>query len=105
MVWQSPADALRTCADAGLVPVDAIQVECTLRDAHGNIARNELVVSATVEGGTLLGLENGDLSDNSLYALPQRQSFDGRLIVYVRPGGPTILQLNAPGLPDVRVEI
>lgn len=105
VVWQAPTDAHRLCTAAGLVPDDVVQIECTLRDAGGNIARNELVVSAKVEGGTLLGLENGDLSDNSPYALPQRRSFDGRVIVYVRPGGPTIVQLNAPGLPDVRVEI
>ncbi len=104
-LWQSPADARRLCTDAGLVPDDVVQIECTLRDADGDIARNDLAISATVEGGTLLGIENGDLSDNSPYAQPQRLSFDGRVIVYVRPGGPTIVQLHAPGLADLRVEI
>ncbi|WP_421761311.1 glycoside hydrolase family 2 TIM barrel-domain containing protein [Devosia sp.] len=103
VVWQAPADAVRQCADAGLATDDVIQIECTLRDAQGNIACDERMVSVEVEGGTLLGLENGDLRDNTAYTLPQRRTLDGRLIIYVRPNGRAIVRLNVPGLPDIRL--
>lgn len=103
-VWQAPADAVRRCADAGLMGDSVIQIECTLRDARGEVARDERDVSAEVEGGELLGLENGDLSDNTPYSTRQRRTLDGRVIVFVRPDGPTTVRLSAPGLPDVRVD-
>ena len=104
VVWQSPPDAARRCARAGLTTDTVVQIECTLRDAHDAIAGDELVVSASVEGGDLLGLENGDLSDNTPHSATQRRTLDGRLIVFVRPAGRTTVRLSAPGLPDVRVD-
>ena len=103
-VWQAPADTVRRCVDAGLVAAGVVQIECTLRDERGEVAGDELVVTAGVDGGELLGLENGDLSDNTPYAAQGRRTLDGRVIVFVRPSGRTIVQLSAPGLPDVRVE-
>jgi hypothetical protein len=103
-LWHAPADTLRRCADAGLKADGVIQIECTLRDARGEVASNELVVSARVDGGDLLGLENGDLSDNTPYAAPHRRTLDGRLIIFIRPHGRTTLHLTAPGVPDLRVE-
>jgi hypothetical protein len=102
--WLAPADAMRRCADAGLATGDIVQIECTLRDRHRKVASGESVVTAAVEGGELLGLENGDLSDNTPYTARQRRTLDGRLIVFVRPAGSTIVRLSAPGLPDVQVE-
>jgi beta-galactosidase len=101
--WQAPADAVRRCADAGLPASGVVQIECTLRDAYGEVARNELEVTADVDGGDLLGLESGDLSDNTPYTASSRRTLEGRLLVFVRPNGPTAVRLRAPGLPEVMV--
>lgn len=103
-LWQAPEEAARRCADAGLVTPSVRQIECTLRDERGALAGNDVLVTVEVAGGELLGLENGDLADNTSYALPQRRTLDGRLMVFVRSGGPATVRLSAPGLPDTRLE-
>ncbi|MDR1599545.1 MAG: beta galactosidase jelly roll domain-containing protein [Oscillospiraceae bacterium] len=45
----------------------------------------DAMVSVSVSGGELLGLDSGDLSDNTPYTLHRRRSFEGRLVVYVIP--------------------
>jgi hypothetical protein len=104
VVWPAPADALQRCAAAGLTLEGIVQIECTLRDARGEVARNEAIVTAEVEGGELLGLENGDLSDNTPYTARGRRTLEGRVIVFVRASGPATVRLIAPGLPHVRVD-
>lgn len=104
-VWQAPADAVDRCAAAGLPAARVVQIECTLRDDQGAEARGDLLVEALVEGGELLGLENGDLADVTAYALPQRRTLDGRLIVFVRCDGPASVRFRAEGLEDALVEI
>lgn len=103
--WRAPDDAARRCVAAGITGEGVIQVECTLRDANGEVARNDLVVSAEVVGGTLLFFENGDLSDNSSYALRQRKTFEGQVVAFVRADSAAALRLSAPGLPDVEVRL
>lgn len=102
-VWRAPADAEGRFAAAGLVGDGVVQIECTLRDAEGEVARNGLVVSAEVEGGQLLGLESGDLGDITPYASAERRTFEGRVVVFIRAGGSTSVRLSAPGLPEVRL--
>lgn len=104
-VWQAPAEAARRYAAAGLADDGIIQVECTLRDAAGEVARNELVVSAEATGATLLLVESGNLGDSTSYVSRERQSFEGRLIVFVRADGPGTLRLTAAGLPEVEVRL
>jgi hypothetical protein len=103
-VWQAPADAAERCADTGLVDDGIIQVECTLRDAQGEVARNETTLTVELDGGELLGIESGDLSDNTPYSAPARRTFEGRAIVFIRLTRRTSLRLHAPGLPEVRME-
>ncbi|WP_102194049.1 glycoside hydrolase family 2 TIM barrel-domain containing protein [Microbacterium aurantiacum] len=105
VVWQAPADASDRCAAVGLSTGGIVQIECTLRDAQGALARGDVLVEASVEGGVLLGLENGDLADVTAYALPRRRTLDGRLIVFVRADGAASVVLRAEGLEDVRVVI
>ena len=93
---------MRSATAAGLTSESVVQIECTLRDALGAVAGGDLVVTAAVEGGELLGVENGDLADNTRYGA-SRQTFDGRVIVFVRPNGSTTVQLSARGLSDVTV--
>jgi hypothetical protein len=68
------------------------------------VAGDERVVTVEVDGGELLGLENGDLSDNTPYTARGRRTFDGRVIVFVRTNGRATVRLSAPDLPDVQVE-
>jgi beta-galactosidase/beta-glucuronidase len=103
-VWQPPEGVLAQLESAGLPPERVVQVECTLRDAQGETARDERLVSVSVDAGEVLGLENGDLSDNTPYAARQRRTFEGRLVVFVRADGPARLRITAPGLPEVTVE-
>ena len=101
--WAAPADALRRCTDAGLPANGIIQIECRLRDELGRVAGDERDISAEVEGGELLGIENGDLSDNTPYATQQRRTHDGRLVVFVRADGAATVRLRASDLTEVRI--
>ena len=101
VVWQAPAVLVSRLEAAGLRDEGMVQIECTLRDADGNRACNDLPVIATVEGGDLLGLENGNLADNTPYTEPSRSTHEGRLIVFARKDGAARLKLNAQGLPEV----
>jgi hypothetical protein len=80
-----------------------LQVEVTLRDAAGNPAANDLLVTAAVDNGTVLGLENGDLADNTPYGSSSRRTLDARLVVFVRGDESTRVRLAAEGLPTVVV--
>jgi hypothetical protein len=99
-LWMPPAEAAAHAAAAGIPLDDVLQIECTLRDAAGAVALEDRVVEASVEGGELLGLENGDLADNTPYATDARVTKDGRLVVFVRPHGPVSVRLRADGLAD-----
>ena len=86
-VWDAPEDAAAIGAPARASAADGVvQIECTLLDEHGDVARGERVVTAEVDGGELLGLENGDLRDNTPYTASRRRTLDGRVIVFVRRG-------------------
>ncbi|MFD4960376.1 glycoside hydrolase family 2 TIM barrel-domain containing protein [Microbacterium sp. NPDC058389] len=103
-VWMPPAEAAAVCTAAG-IPLDGVvQIECTLRDATGGIARDERVVLVDVEGGELLGIENGDLADNTPYPTAARATRDGRAVVYVRAHGRTAVRVHAEGLADGKAE-
>ncbi|MFT3888738.1 MAG: glycoside hydrolase family 2 TIM barrel-domain containing protein [Arachnia sp.] len=99
--WEVPAEW------EGLVPAAGErlhQVEITLRDAQGNPARDDVVVSAAVEGGTLLGLENGDLGDNTPYSEPARRTREARLLAYVRAGEQAALRVTAEGVGECVID-
>ena len=104
VAWQAPVDAARRCSDAGLPIGSVVQIECTLRDEHGRLSHDDLIITAEVVGGELLGLENGDLSDNTPYTARARRTLDGRLVVFVRTAGPATVRLSAQGLPAVEIE-
>ncbi len=103
-MWNPPEGVVEGCASAGLAVDGVVQIECALLDEHGEVAHDERVVTAEVDGGELLGLENGDLSDNTPYTANRRRTLDGRVIVFVRPGAKATVLLSSPGLPDVRLE-
>ncbi|GAB3745361.1 glycoside hydrolase family 2 TIM barrel-domain containing protein [Microlunatus parietis] len=92
-VWRAGLDRI---AGGGKVH----QLECRVVDRDGRIARGEVVVTAEVDGGELLGLDNGDLSDTTPYRAAHRSTSAGLLIAYVRGGGATVT-LRAGGLSDL----
>ncbi|GAB2617099.1 glycoside hydrolase family 2 TIM barrel-domain containing protein [Pseudactinotalea suaedae] len=99
--WRPPADIVDAAGAVGLGLDGVAQIECVLRDEHGRPARGEVVVTARVEAGELLGLENGDLGDNTPYSSESRSTLDGRIAVFVRCSERTIVTLSAPGLAPV----
>ncbi|WP_152364992.1 glycoside hydrolase family 2 TIM barrel-domain containing protein [Microlunatus speluncae] len=80
------------------------QLVCRILDRHGRPARGEVMITADLDGGDLLGLDNGDLSDTTPYPAAHRSTLDGMLIAYVRGAGATVT-LRAPGLRDVVVQL
>ena len=102
--WEPPIALAHRLRDLGLADESIVQIECTLRDEHGRPASDEVVVTARVDGGELLGLENGDLADNTAYSADHRSTLDGRILVLVRRTERTRVGLSAPGLPPVSVE-
>lgn len=103
-IWAAPAAVVDRLNELGLGGASIAQIECVLRDEHGNTASDDVVVTAHVEGGELLGLENGDLGDNTPYRADHRTTHEGRLVVFARCAERTTVGLSAPGLPDARVE-
>jgi hypothetical protein len=83
---------------------DVHQIECRVVDQHGHLAQGEVMITAAVDGGELLGLDNGDLSDPTPYRADHRSTLDGMLIAYVRGAGATVT-LRATGLPDLVVAV
>ncbi len=104
VVWSPPEGVADRCAGAGLAADGVVQIECALLDENGEVARDERVVTAEVHGGELLGLENGDLGDDTAYTADRRRTVAGRVMVFVRPGAKATVVLRSPGLPDVRME-
>ncbi len=76
---------------------DVAQIEVTVVDAEGRrVPGASDMVGVIVEGAaTLLGIDNGDLADNTSFAdatgaaANERRAHQGRLIVYVRSNGET----------------
>ena len=63
---------------------DMTHVAFQLVDADGNpVAEAFDLLNVTVEGGELLGLESGDLTDNTPYTATARRAYKGRLLAYV----------------------
>ena len=85
---------------------DALTVkpENSLTDENGVLAAEDLEITAEVIGGTLLGLENGDLADLTPYCESHRKTHNGRLIVYVKPKEDVKVCISCPAL-DKRVWI
>lgn len=78
--WQQAADST---ALLGKNPI--IQCEVTVTDPDGRYCSMDAsMIDASVQGGQLLGMENGDVSDCTSYTETSRRAFHGRLIIYVK---------------------
>ena len=59
------------------------QLEVTLCDGNGRrVYQDATLLTVSVENGTLLGLENGDLADTTEYTANYRRAYRGQLILY-----------------------
>ena len=78
-------------------------------DAEGRyVADASIPVTIEVSGpGVLLGLENGDLADNTPYSSPSRKTKEGKLLAYIRRTGPEAVTVTAKaeGLPAVSLTL
>ncbi|MGN6712955.1 DUF4982 domain-containing protein [Anaerocolumna jejuensis] len=79
------------------------QIEITVTDEKGYpCLTDSTLLSVSIEGGTLLGLENGDLADTTEYASPARRAYYGRLLAYASaaPEEKTVLTVSGSGLKE-----
>ena len=64
---------------------DIAQIEIHLVDEKGLDVDEDDVLSVSIKGeASLLGIENGDLADNTAYSKPFRSTYMGKLIIYIR---------------------
>ncbi len=95
-------------ADCTALPADGrsvVQLEIALKDAQGLVVPDhDLPVTLTVEGGELLGMDNGKTDDQTAYRAGWRNTYGGLAYAVIRaprlPGCMRI-RLSAPGLSDV----
>lgn len=60
------------------------QFEVTMLDGNGRrVYHDSTMLTVTVDNGTLLGLENGDLGDVTEYIANYRRAYRGQLIIYI----------------------
>lgn len=83
---------------------DIIQVEVSVTDDNGiTVPDASLLLKAHIwGGGELLGIENGNLADNTPYSSSARNTLHGRLIIYIRrtDSTPITLTVSAANLQD-----
>lgn len=86
-----------------------VQIEITLTDREGKIVTGQDVpVTVSVDGGTLLGLDNGNPADHTLYTFPTRSTFRGRALAIIRAGKEASalrVKLTAEGLAAAEVTV
>jgi len=86
------------------------QIEVDVTDERGTrvfLGTNEISCSITGPG-KILGIDNGDLRDNSDLSAKKRKTHDGRVMVYVqalREAGSIQIRFNSPGLSPVSVAL
>ncbi|MGO4936073.1 glycoside hydrolase family 2 TIM barrel-domain containing protein [Fundicoccus sp. Sow4_H7] len=70
------------------------QIECQLVDRYQNQVEQDILLTVNVDNGLLLGLENGNLADNTEYTANYRSTYLGKLIVFVKATGESEPQIN-----------
>lgn len=104
------AASLQVTADRSSIPSDGrsvAQLEISLLDAAGNLAvEDDREITVQVEGGALLGMDNGSPRDHTLYQAGYRKTFHGLAYAVVRKDGtdrPLEVRLCVPGLEEQRL--
>ena len=101
------AASLRVQADRDQVPADGrsvVQLDLALLDDSGSLAiGDDREVTIRVEGGTLLGMDNGNPKDHTLYAAGHRGTFRGLAYAVIRrdrTGRALTIRIAAEGLAE-----
>ncbi len=106
-----PAAAVRVTPERDTItaaPGDVALVRFAIVDAHGTVvptADNDVHVS--VSGGTIVGLDNGDLRNHEPYRMDHRTAFNGRGLAILRADKPGVLRvtMSAAGLRSQTVDV
>ena len=65
---------------------DIAQVEVSVLDQNGRLAAaDSSLLHVSVTGGTLLGIENGDIGDCTDYTSSSRRVYQGRMLLFLCP--------------------
>lgn len=89
-------------------PEEILQIEVSVLDEKGRLAITDSSrISVHISGGTLLGLESGDIADCTEYTSPLRHAYHGRLLIFCRKDGaaPMTVTAEAEALASARVVI
>lgn len=103
--------ALRLRADRDTIaadPRDVAHVTFEIVDDGGTVVPTaDAELRFTVEGGSILALDNGDLRDHSPYRSDRKRAFKGKGLVILRAGQPGTLRVTAraEGLPEATLRI
>lgn len=74
------------------------QILITLKDREGHRVYNaSSMLHVQMQCGTLLGLENGDLSDVTEYGVPYRRAYRGQLVIYAQADAAGKLSFSVSG--------
>lgn len=110
-VYETAGDSAKNQALSTVTATEKIvQVEVVCVDSAGNpVCTDDRPVTAAVSGAKLLGIENGDLADNTAYSENYRRLYCGRQIVFVacssENNGEATLTLTASGCAPVTVSL
>jgi beta-galactosidase len=95
----SPPAAIRLVADRDTVTdaaSDVAHVAFEIIDSAGTVVPTAAnVVQVTVTGGSILALDNADLTDRDPYRAGQRHAFNGRGLAVLRASSPGQLHVSA----------
>lgn len=73
-----------------------LQAELSVLDAEGRLCVTDSSrITVQIEGGTFLGMENGDIADCTEYPSLMRRTFHGRLLVFFRRNGDSAVTVTA----------
>jgi hypothetical protein len=82
------------------------QIEVFTTDENGNVCVDcAALLRYRADGGRLLGIENGDMSDCTAYASPERRVYNGRAVVYLLSKGAAKLTAAGCGFTEKTVEL
>ena len=77
-------------------PGEIFQIEVSVQDGEGRLAVTDASrIQVRVSGGTLIGLESGDIADCTEYTAPMRHAFHGHLLIFCRRDGEAPMTVTA----------
>jgi beta-galactosidase len=88
---------------------DVALIEVSLKDSVGNIVQHvDRKITYSIEGGTLLGIDNGDLRIREPHRAGSMSTYFGHCLVVVRAGktaGDIVISAESEGLPAVSLTV